>query len=64
MGYTGAVVEMKTRPQGIHATFETECIHCRGVLTVSNGSPDPHDCRQPERPVSLADIRAALENRT
>lgn len=57
---------MKTKPRGIHATFQTECVYCRGDLTVSNGRPDPHTCRieTPDRPVSLADIRAALEART
>lgn len=47
----------RTKPQGIHATFQTECVQCRGELTVSNGRVDRHDCREP---VTLADIRAAL----
>lgn len=51
---------MKTKPRGIHATFATTCHACRGDLTISGGRIDPHDCRPPERPVSLADIRAAL----
>lgn len=46
-----------TKPRGMHATFATDCPNCEGELTVTNGSPGPHQC---ERPVSLADIRAAL----
>lgn len=45
-----------TKPKGIHATFQSECWKCGQELTVTNGRPDPHDCR----PVSLADLRAAL----
>lgn len=61
-----AVLTMKTKPKGIHANFVTSCHACRGDLTISNGRVDPHTCRieTVERPVSLADIRAALENRT
>lgn len=47
-----------TKPHSIHATFETECTTCAADITVTNGRPNPHQC---ERPVSLADIRAALE---
>jgi len=54
---------MRTKPRGIHATFRTDC-HCGQELTVTNGRPDPHDCRPPEQPVSLADIRAALERKS
>ena len=54
---------MKTKPRGIHATFQTECVYCRGILTITNARVDHHDCREPERPVSLADIRAALESK-
>jgi len=52
---------MKTKPRGIHANFTTECASCRGDLTVSNGRVEYHECR--DKPVSLADIRAALSNR-
>lgn len=45
------------RPKGVWANFTFDCITCGAELTVTNGKPDPHDC---ERPVSLADIRAAL----
>jgi hypothetical protein len=53
---------MKTKPRGIWATFRTECASCRGELTVTNSRPDPHECR--DKPVTLADIRAALGRRT
>lgn len=49
---------MKTKPRGIHANFQTECAHCRADITVTNGRPAPHEC---ERPITLADIRAALD---
>jgi len=52
---------MKTKPRGIHANFVTECASCRGDLTVTNGRIDPHECR--DKPVTLDQIRAALENR-
>lgn len=55
---------MKTKARGDWANFATTCHVCRGDLTITNGRQDPHDCREPERPVSLADIRAALERRT
>jgi hypothetical protein len=51
---------MKTKPRGIHATFVTDC-PCGAELTVTNGRLDPHECR--DKPVSLADIRAALGSR-
>lgn len=50
---------MKTKPRGIWANFRTDC-HCGSEITISNARIDPHDCRVP-RPVTLADIRAALE---
>lgn len=53
---------MKTKARGIHATFSTDCHRCGGEITVSNGRPDRHQC-EPAQPVSLADIRAALEAR-
>jgi hypothetical protein len=53
---------MKTRPKGIHATFATDCHECGSERTISNGRVDPHNCEQP-RPVTLADIRAALDAR-
>ena len=49
---------MKTKPKGIHANFQSECFKCSGNITVTNGRVDPHECR--DKPVSLADIRAAL----
>jgi len=54
---------VKTKPRGIHASFQTECVYCRGTLTISNGRIDHHDCREPERPVTLEQIRAALERK-
>jgi hypothetical protein len=53
---------VKTKPQGIHANFVTSCIYCRGDLTITNGRIEHHDCREPQ-PKTLADIRAALDNR-
>ena len=49
---------MKTKPRGIHANFRTDC-PCGAELTVRNGRIDPHQCR--EKPVTLAQIRAALD---
>lgn len=51
---------MVTKPRGVWATFDTECIHCRAEVTVTNGKPEPHQC---EQPISLADIRASLASR-
>jgi len=51
----------KTKPRGDQASFVTDC-HCGGELTISNGRIDPHQCRE-QRPVTLADLRAALDNR-
>lgn len=48
-----------TKPRGIHATFTTTCT-CGAELTVTNGRIDPHEC---ERPITLAQLRAALDNR-
>ena len=44
------------KPKGERANFDTECVKCRGVLTISNGRVDYHECR----PVTLEQIRAAL----
>ena len=52
---------MKTRPRGIWANFTTTC-PCGAEITITNGHPDPHQCR--EQPVTLADLRAALERRS
>ena len=51
-----------TKPRDDQASFRTDCWKCRGELTVTNGRVDPHDCREP-RPVTLADIRTALDRR-
>lgn len=53
------VQAMMTKPRGIWATFQTECSRCQGDITVSNGRPEHHVCREREL-ISLADIRAAL----
>lgn len=52
---------MKTKPRGIHATFRTDCIHCRGEITVTNGRLDHHQCE----PITgtLDQVLAALQNR-
>lgn len=47
---------MKTKPRGIWANFRTDCV-CGAEITVTNGRIDFHQCG---RPISLADIRAAL----
>ena len=52
---------MKTKPRGIWANFTTTCT-CGSELTITNGRVDYHDCRPPQ-PKTLADIRAALDNR-
>ena len=53
---------MKTKARGIHANFAVDCPRCDGEFTVTNGRIDHHDCREPQ-PKTLADIRAALDNR-
>lgn len=50
----------KTKPREDQLSFLADCYRCAGELTITNGKPDRHDCREP-RPVALADIRAALE---
>ena len=50
---------MKTKPRDEWANFTTTCT-CGSELTISNGRVDYHECR----PVTLEQIRAALENRT
>lgn len=63
-----------TKARGVWATFETSCYRCDGELTVSNGRPDPHTCdfrarnleavrEQIDKPITFAQIRAALDNR-
>lgn len=53
-----------TKPKGIHATFAFTCVTCGGECTVTNGKPDPHTCRiDTDKPITLAQIRAALDNR-
>jgi len=51
---------MNTKPKGDQASFLATCHLCNGELTISNGRVDYHECR----PVTLEQIRAALENRT
>lgn len=53
---------MRTKPRGIHASFRFDCPACQQEATVTNGRVDPHDC-QPDRPLTLAQLRAALDNR-
>lgn len=56
---------MKTRPQGIHANFAFTCPACGAECTVTNSRPDPHTCRiETGKPITLADLRAALERKS
>ena len=50
----------KTKPRGIHANFSSDCWKCGDEITVTNGRPERHDCREP---LTLADLDAALDNR-
>lgn len=34
----------RTRPRGAQLSFLTECIRCRGELSVTQGRIDRHDC--------------------
>ena len=52
----------KTRPRDEQLSFLSECWKCQGELTITNGRPERHDCREP-RPVTLEQLRAALDNR-
>jgi len=52
----------RTKPRGEQLSFITSCFKCAGDMTISNGRPDPHTCREP-KPITLADLRAALDNR-
>jgi hypothetical protein len=52
----------KTKPRGDQASFVTSCFKCGGELTINHGRVDPHQCRE-QRPVTLAQIQAALDNR-
>lgn len=51
-----------TKPRDEQLSFLTECVRCRGELTISNGRVNPHDCRDNE-PVTLSQIRAALDRK-
>jgi len=55
-------MNFRTRPRGDQLSFETDCWKCAGELTITNGRPERHDCREPQ-PITLAQIRAALDNR-
>lgn len=35
---------MKTKPRGMWANFQTECVHCRRIIHVNGGRVEPHDC--------------------
>ena len=52
----------RTKPTGPHATFRFDCPRCRQEATVTGGKVDRHDCTD-RQPKTLADIRAALDNR-
>jgi len=51
----------RTKPRGEQLSFITSCWKCAGELAITNGRPERHDCEP--RPISLADLRAALDNR-
>jgi len=51
----------RTKPRGEQLSFLTECDRCRGELSITNGRVDRHDCEP--RPISLAQLRAALDKR-
>jgi len=51
----------RTKPRGEQLSFLTECHRCRAELSITNGRPERHDCEP--RPISLAQLRAALDNR-
>lgn len=46
-----------TKAKGDHARFSTDCVYCRGELTITNARIDPHDCRERNRPVTLDDLQ-------
>lgn len=48
-------MNFKTKPRGEQASFETSCWKCAGVLTISNGRVDYHQCE--DRPHTLDDIK-------
>ena len=52
----------RTKPRGDQLSFVTDCWKCAGELTITNGRPERHDCREP-KPITLADLDAALDNR-
>ena len=55
-------MNFRTKPRGDQLSFETDCWKCAGELTITNGRPERHDCREPQ-PVTLAGLRAALDKR-
>lgn len=51
----------RTKPRDEQLSFLTTCYRCRGELSISNGRVNLHDCEP--HPITLADLRAALDNR-
>ena len=51
----------RTKPRDEQLSFLTTCYRCRGELSISNGRVDRHDCEP--HPITLAQLRAALDNR-
>jgi len=51
----------RTRPRGDQLSFLTTCVRCNGELSITQGRIDRHDCEP--QPITLADLRAALDNR-
>ena len=56
-------MNFRTKPRGEQLSFITSCWKCAGDMTISNGRPDPHTCREPN-PITLDQIRFALGNRS
>jgi hypothetical protein len=56
-------MNFRTKARGIWANFQSDCFRCGAEVTISHGKPDPHTCQAP-KPLTLADLRAALERRS
>jgi len=56
-----SVFTFRTKPRGGQLSFLTTCHRCNGELSITNGRPERHECEP--RPISLADLQAALDKR-
>ena len=36
---------MRTKPRGIYANFTFNCVTCGSECAVTDGKPEPHQCR-------------------